>query len=185
MGEVLLRCDRTMTSLRPVSSNDSICHSALCSRPRMDGVHGSRGRRSASSTDPPAGDLGRASRSLRPRRSPRQASGVASRHIRLPHADALELAREAGPLNITQRQPGHANLGATSSSLQASTSRKIIATQRVRRAPMRSASAGLRLRARRSPAGGRPLMLRPDASRRPWPDSVARACRPTRTRERS
>ena len=36
----------------------------------------------------------------------------------LRHAHALELAREGVPLNIIQRQLGHANLGTTSSSLQ-------------------------------------------------------------------
>ncbi|HEY6777940.1 MAG TPA: site-specific integrase, partial [Thermoleophilaceae bacterium] len=47
--------------------------------------------------------------------SPRgRASGVASRRHQLRHAHALELAREGVPLNIIQRQLGHANLGTTS-----------------------------------------------------------------------
>jgi site-specific recombinase XerD len=37
----------------------------------------------------------------------------------LRHAHALELAREGVPLNIIQRQLGHANLGTTSIYLQA------------------------------------------------------------------
>jgi site-specific recombinase XerD len=42
----------------------------------------------------------------------------------LRHAHALELAREGVPLNIIQRQLGHANLGTTSIYLQASTPRR-------------------------------------------------------------
>jgi site-specific recombinase XerD len=63
----------------------------------------------------------------------------------LRHAHALELAREGVPLNIIQRQLGHANLGTTSIYLQAIDPEEIIATVRTRRAPMMSASAGLRL----------------------------------------
>jgi site-specific recombinase XerD len=63
----------------------------------------------------------------------------------LRHAHALELAREGVPLNITQRQLGHANLGTTSIYLQGIDPEEIIATVRTRRAPMMSASAGLRL----------------------------------------
>jgi site-specific recombinase XerD len=58
---------------------------------------------------------------------------------------ALELAREGVPLNIIQRQLGHANLGTTSIYLQGIDPEEIIAAVRARRAPMMSASAGLRL----------------------------------------
>jgi hypothetical protein len=72
----------------------------------------------------------------------------------LRHAHALEFAGEGVPLNIIQRQLGHANLGTTSIhanlgttsiSSKGSTPRRIIATVHTRRAPMMSASAGLRL----------------------------------------
>jgi site-specific recombinase XerD len=58
---------------------------------------------------------------------------------------ALELAREGVPLNIIQRQLGHANLGTTSIYLQGIDPEEIIMVVRTRRAPMMSASAGLRL----------------------------------------
>jgi site-specific recombinase XerD len=67
----------------------------------------------------------------------------APHHLR--HAHALELAREGVPLNIIQRQLGHANLGTTSIYLQGIDPEQIIATVHMRRAPMMSASAGLRL----------------------------------------
>jgi site-specific recombinase XerD len=63
----------------------------------------------------------------------------------LRHAHALELAREGVPLNIIQRQLGHANLGTTSIYLQGIDPEEIIAAVRTRPAPMMSASAGLRL----------------------------------------
>jgi site-specific recombinase XerD len=63
----------------------------------------------------------------------------------LRHAHALELAREGVPLNIIQRQLGHANLGTTPIHLQGIDPEEIIAAVRTRRAPMMSASAGLRL----------------------------------------
>src|SRR5205823_9371775 len=63
----------------------------------------------------------------------------------LRHAHAIELAREGVPLNIIQRQPGHANLGTTSIYLQGIDTEEIIATVHMRRVPMMSASAGLRL----------------------------------------
>ena len=49
------------------------------------------------------------------------------------------------PLNIIQRQLGHANLGTTSIYLQGIDPEEIIATVHMRRALMMSASAGLRL----------------------------------------
>ncbi|MGH2968731.1 MAG: hypothetical protein ACRDK0_06665 [Solirubrobacteraceae bacterium] len=67
-------------------------------------------------------------------------SGAGSRR-----AHALELARERVPLNIIQRQLGHANLGTTSIHLQGIDPEEIIMTVRARRAPMISASARLRL----------------------------------------
>jgi site-specific recombinase XerD len=63
----------------------------------------------------------------------------------LRHAHALELARVGVALNIIQRQLGHANLGTTSIYLQGIDPEESIATVRMRRAPMMSASAGLRL----------------------------------------
>jgi integrase len=63
----------------------------------------------------------------------------------LRHAHAVELARERVPLNVIQRQLGHANLGTTSIYLQGIDTEEIIATVHARRAPMMSATAGLRL----------------------------------------
>ena len=63
----------------------------------------------------------------------------------LRHAHAVELAREGVPLNIIQRQLGHVNLGTTSIYLQGIDTEEIIAAANSRRAPMMSASAGLRL----------------------------------------
>jgi integrase len=63
----------------------------------------------------------------------------------LRHAHALELAREGVPLNIIQRQLGHANLGTTSIYLEGIDTEEITTTVHARRAPMMSASAGLRL----------------------------------------
>jgi integrase len=48
------------------------------------------------------------------------------------------------PLNVIQRQLGHANLGTTSIYLQGIDTEEIIATVHARRAPMMSATAGLR-----------------------------------------
>ena len=55
------------------------------------------------------------------------------------------MAREGVPLNIIQRQLGHANLGITSVYLQGIDSGEIIETVRARRQPMMSASAVLRI----------------------------------------
>ena len=63
----------------------------------------------------------------------------------LRHAHAVEMAREGVPLNIIQRQLGHANLGITSIYLQGIDSGEIIDAVHSRRPPMISASAGLRL----------------------------------------
>jgi site-specific recombinase XerD len=63
----------------------------------------------------------------------------------LRHAHAVEMAREGVPLNIIQRQLGHANLGITSIYLQGIDSGEIVATVNQRPAPVMPASAGLRL----------------------------------------
>ena len=63
----------------------------------------------------------------------------------LRHAHAVEMAREGVPLNIIQRQLGHANLGITSIYLQGIDSGEIIDAVHRRGAPMMSASAGLGL----------------------------------------
>jgi site-specific recombinase XerD len=63
----------------------------------------------------------------------------------LRHAHAVALAREGLPLNVIQRQLGHANLGTTSIYLQGIDTEEIIATVHARRAPTMSATAGLRL----------------------------------------
>jgi site-specific recombinase XerD len=63
----------------------------------------------------------------------------------LRHAHAVELAREGVPLNVIQRQLGHANLGTTSIYLQGIDTEEIIATVHNRRAPMMSASARLHI----------------------------------------
>jgi integrase/recombinase XerD len=55
------------------------------------------------------------------------------------------MAREGVPLNIIQRQLGHANLGITSIYLQGIDNGEIIDAVRGRHPPMISASAGLGL----------------------------------------
>jgi site-specific recombinase XerD len=62
----------------------------------------------------------------------------------LRHAHAVEIARERVPLNVIQRQLGHANLAITSVYLQGIDNAEIIDTVHARRAPMIPASAGLR-----------------------------------------
>jgi len=54
----------------------------------------------------------------------------------LRHAHAVEMAREGVPLNVIQRQLGHANLGITSVYLQGIDNAEIIDTVHSRRAPM-------------------------------------------------
>lgn len=63
----------------------------------------------------------------------------------LRHAHAVELAREGVPLNVIQRQLGHAHLGVTSIYLQGIDSGEIVDTVHARRAPVLPAAAGLRL----------------------------------------
>jgi integrase/recombinase XerD len=55
------------------------------------------------------------------------------------------MAREGVPLNVIQRQLGHANLGITSIYLQGIDNTEIIDTVRSRRPPVISATAGLHL----------------------------------------
>jgi site-specific recombinase XerD len=61
----------------------------------------------------------------------------------LRHAHAVEMAREGVPLNVIQRQLGHANLGVTSIYLQGIDSGEIIETIRARRPPVIPAAAAL------------------------------------------
>jgi site-specific recombinase XerD len=74
------------------------------------------------------------------------AAGVRRRFAphQLRHAHAVEMAREGVPLNVIQRQLGHANLGITSIYLQGIDNSEIINTIHVRPAPTLPASAGLR-----------------------------------------
>ena len=73
-------------------------------------------------------------------------AGVRRRFVphQLRHAHAVEMAREGVPLNVIQRQLGHANLGITSVYLQGIDNSEIIDTIHARAAPMLPASAGLR-----------------------------------------
>lgn len=61
----------------------------------------------------------------------------------LRHAHAVEMAREGVPLNVIQRQLGHANLGVTSVYLQGIDTAEIIETVRSRQAPVIPAAAAL------------------------------------------
>jgi len=62
----------------------------------------------------------------------------------LRHAHAVEMAREGVPLNVIQRQLGHAHLGITSVYLQGIDNSEIIDTVHRRPAPVLPASAGPR-----------------------------------------
>ncbi len=74
-------------------------------------------------------------------------SGIRRRFAphQLRHAHAVEMAREGVPLNVIQRQLGHANLRVTSIYLQGIDSAEIINAVHARRAPLMPASAGLHL----------------------------------------
>ena len=61
----------------------------------------------------------------------------------LRRAHAVEMAKEGVPLNVIQRQLGHANLGVTSIYLQGIDSGEIIETVRTRRPPVIPAAAAL------------------------------------------
>jgi site-specific recombinase XerD len=63
----------------------------------------------------------------------------------LRHAHAVEMAREGVPLNVIQRQLGHADLGITSVYLQGIDNAEVISAIHGRRAPTMPASAGLRM----------------------------------------
>ena len=63
----------------------------------------------------------------------------------LRHAHAVEMARESVPLNVIQRQLGHADLGVTSVYLQGIDNTEVISAVHSRRAPTMPASAGLLL----------------------------------------
>jgi site-specific recombinase XerD len=62
----------------------------------------------------------------------------------LRHAHAVEMAREGVPLNVIQRQLGHANLGVTSIYLQGIDTAEIVETVRSRRGPVIPAAAAWR-----------------------------------------
>lgn len=74
------------------------------------------------------------------------AAGVRRRFAphQLRQAHAVEIAREGVPLNVIQRQLGHAHLAITSVYLQGIDNAEIINTVHARRASMIPASAGLR-----------------------------------------
>jgi site-specific recombinase XerD len=61
----------------------------------------------------------------------------------LRHAHAVEMAREGVPLNVIQRQLGHANLGITSIYLQGIDTEEVVRTVFRRPAPTVSATAAL------------------------------------------
>jgi site-specific recombinase XerD len=61
----------------------------------------------------------------------------------LRHAHAVEMAREGVPLNVIQRQLGHADLGVTSVYLQGIESTEVITAVHGRKSPTMPASAGL------------------------------------------
>lgn len=61
----------------------------------------------------------------------------------LRHAHAVEMAREGLPLNVIQRQLGHANLGVTSVYLEGIDTGEIIDTVRARPGPVIPAAAAL------------------------------------------
>ena len=74
------------------------------------------------------------------------AAGVRRRFAphQLRHPHAVEMAREGVPLNVIQRQLGHANLGVTSVYLQGIDNSEIIETVHARPAPTLPASADAR-----------------------------------------
>jgi hypothetical protein len=77
----------------------------------------------------------------RARRDRWRAPGVAPHQLRTAHA--VEMAREGVPLNVIQRQLGHANLGITSIYLQGIDSSEIINAVHSRPAPVIPATASL------------------------------------------
>jgi integrase len=75
----------------------------------------------------------------------------------LRHAHALELAREGVPLNIIERQLGHANLGTTSMYLQGIDREEIITAVRTRRAARGGSGHRAPRSARRTPPTALPV----------------------------
>jgi site-specific recombinase XerD len=75
------------------------------------------------------------------------AAGVRRRFAphQLRHAHAVEMARGGVPLNVIQRQLGHADLGITSVYLQGIDNTEVISAVHSRHAPTMPASAGLLL----------------------------------------
>jgi hypothetical protein len=117
-----------------------------CSRGSPRGLSCRLGRRSASSMARRAGCPGRARRSLWSSAvwPPKRAFAAGSRRTSCA-TPMPSSSREGVPLNVIQRQLGHTNLGTTSIYLQGIDTEEIIATVHARRAPMMSATAGLRL----------------------------------------
>ena len=76
---------------------------------------------------------------------PRRWRQAPFRPPQLRHAHAVEMAREGVPLNVIQRQLGHADLGVTSVYLQGIDNTEVISAVRSRQAPVMPASAGLLL----------------------------------------
>lgn len=62
---------------------------------------------------------------------------------RLRHAHAVEMARRGLPINVIQRQLGHANLGVTSIYLEGIDNGEVIETVRTRWPPVIPAAAAL------------------------------------------
>jgi site-specific recombinase XerD len=105
------------------------------------------GALSASSSDRPADDRGQAPPLAPSCWTLATQAGVRHRFAphELRHAHAVEMAREGVPLNVIQRQLGHANLGITSVYLQGIDNHEIIDTVHARRPPTLPASVGLRI----------------------------------------
>ncbi len=74
----------------------------------------------------------------------RRRCAVALPRINSRHAHAVEMAREGVPLNVIQRQLGHADLGITSVYLQGIDSGEIVNIAHGRRAPVIPAAVALR-----------------------------------------
>ena len=101
----------------------------------MPGFHSGRGRPWAASSAREELRAAAVRAGVRRRFAPHQ----------LRHAHAVEMAREGIPITVIQRQLGHAALGVTSVYLRGIDNGEIIDTVHGRRAPMMSATAGLRI----------------------------------------
>jgi site-specific recombinase XerD len=96
--------------------------------------------------NPPATGAPCASAAIRSRfRQLAAQAGVRRRFAphQLRHAHAVEMAREGVPLNVIQRQLGHAHLGVTSIYLQGIDTAEIVEVVHARRGPMIPAAAAL------------------------------------------